>query len=576
MGLMNSALNIGRSAISSYQSALSVVGNNIANAADPDYTRQRAVLDPLTGSALAEGIQPGGGVAVTSLQRIINEALEARLRLALGETKSFQAESEILTQIEQSFSELTDHDISSMLSSLFNSFQDVQNNPTDLGLRAVTVGQADALAGSLRARRAGLVELVDAINQQVIATVRQADDLAEQIANLNVKIVEAEAGGHTASALRDSRDALLRELGERIEITVRAQESGSVSVFVGNETLVQFGNSRGLTTRQVVDGQMVRQDVYFVDSSGQAEVRGGVLQGLLRARDEHLTNVIEQLDQLASGLITAINQVHANGQGVGGYSLLTGSTALDDADVPLNDASAGLAVPLVSGSFFVAVTDGASGQTVSYQIDIDLDGRDGDDTTLNSLVEQINSTVANVSAEVTVNRALSLSAAPGYTFTFGHDGSGARDDTSNVLTALGVNTFYEGHNASDIAVNARIASEPKLLAAAAAYFEGDGDNAGLLADAGNNANATLGGIGVFDFYNQTIGQLGVTSAATQTRVQNAEAVLASLQQQRASISGVNLDEEAVELLRYEKAFQGSARFTSVIDRLIAEMLAMVR
>ena len=61
MGLVNSALNIGRSAVTSYQSALSVVGNNIANAANPDYTRQRAVLQPVLGATLPQGVRPGGG-----------------------------------------------------------------------------------------------------------------------------------------------------------------------------------------------------------------------------------------------------------------------------------------------------------------------------------------------------------------------------------------------------------------------------------------------------------------------------------------------------------------------------------
>ena len=576
MGLMNTALQIGRSAITSYQSALSVVGNNIANASDPNYTRQRAVLQPISGSPLPEGIRPGGGVALTSLERIINNALEGRLRLALGDAEGARIESSTLSQIETAFNELTDNDLSTMMSRLFNSFQDLQNNPTDVGLRSVTLGNASALADALRVRKEGLGGLADELNAQIIAEVQQADGLAAQIAELNVRIVEAEAGDQIAGALRDTRDALLRELGEIVEITVRAQESGTVSVFVGNETLVQFGISRGLTTKAVVDGDMVREGVHFTDDSGEAEIRGGRLEGLITARDTHLTSASDVIDQLATGLIVALNEVHTNGQGLEGFGSLTGTFAVGDADEALSDAGAGLVIVPQTGSFFLSVTDKASGQTVSYRIDVDLDGQNADDTTLNSLAAQINGTAVNVTAAVGVDNKLTLTADAGFEFTFGHDGAAAPDDTTNVLAARGINTFFTGTNASDIAVNDALAARAELLAVASVNINGDGANAGLLAAAGGNSVARLNNATLFDYYNQTLGDMGVRTAAAAAKLEGAEATRVALQQQRASISGVNLDEEAVDLLRYERAFQGAARFTSVIDRLIAELLAMAR
>jgi flagellar hook-associated protein 1 FlgK len=576
MGLVNTALHIGQSAISSYQSALSVVGNNIANAADPDYTRQRAVLQPVIGAPLPQGVQPGGGVALTSLERIINEALEGRLRLALGDAESARIQSNTLTQIETGFNELTDNDLSTMMSQLFNSFQDVQNNPTDVGLRSVAIGNAAALADGLRVRQQGLNGLADELNAQIVASVQQADELAGAIADLNVQVVEAEAGGEIAGALRDTRDALLRELGEIIEITVRTQESGTVSVFVGNETLVQFGNSRGLTTEMVVDGDLVRQEVHFGDNSGQADIRGGLVEGLITARDTYVTNAADVIDQLAVGLMSALNEIHTNGQGLEGFGSVTGTYAVTDPTLALNDSAAGLTFVPQTGSFFVSVTDTAGGQAVSHRIDVDLDGQNGDDTTLNSLAAQIDGAVANLTAVVGVDGKLTLTADAGFEFTFGHDGAAARDDTSNVLAALGINTLFQGVDASDIAVNDVIAARPELLAAAVVNISGDGANAGLLADAGNNNVAELNDVTVFNFYNQTLGEMGVQTASAAARLDGAAATSEALQQQRASISGVNLDEEAVDLLRYERAFQGAARFTSIIDRLIAELLSIAR
>ncbi|MCH8913392.1 MAG: flagellar hook-associated protein FlgK [Planctomycetes bacterium] len=576
MGLINTALHIGQSAITSYQSALSVVGNNIANAANSDYTRQRAVLQPVIGAPLPGGIQPGGGVALTSLERIINEALEGRLRLALGDAESARIQSNTLTQIETGFNELTENDLSTMMSRLFNSFQDVQNNPTDVGLRSVAIGNAAALADALRIRQQGLNGLSDELNTQIVASVQQADELARQIADLNIQVVEAEAGGQIAGALRDTRDALLRELAEIVEITVRTQDSGTVSVFVGNETLVQFGNSRGLTTQTVVDGDLVREEVHFGDNSGQAEIRGGLLEGLLTARDTYVTGAVDVINRLAVGLISALNEIHTNGQGLDGFGSVTGTYAVTDANLALNDSAAGLTFVPRTGSFFISITDMTGGQTVSYRIDVDLDGENGDDTTLNSLAAQIDGTAANLTATVGVDGKLTLTADAGFAITFGHDGAAARDDTSNVLAALGINTLFQGINASDIAVNDVIAARPELLAASAVNINGDGANMGLLADAGNNNVAELNNVTVFNFYNQTLGEMGVQTASAAARLDGAAATSEALQQQRASISGVNLDEEAVDLLRYQRAFQGAARFTSIIDRLIAELLSIAR
>ncbi len=576
MGLMNSALQIGRSAITTYQSALSVVGQNIANAADPDYTRQRAVLDPQTGTPLAQGIQPGGGVTITSLQRIINEALEERLRQALGDVQGAQLQAQILTQIENSFSELSNNDLSSQLSTLKNAFEDVQNNPSDVALRVVAIGQAAALAGTLRQQGQVLEQIVGDINDQIVATAEQADALARRVAELNVEVVEAESGGHVAGALRDARDALLRDLAELVQIKVRYQESGSATVFIGNETLVQYDYSRGLTTRPIADGDTVRQEVRFVDEDGQAQILGGQLQALIDARGGDIGVVAERLDQFAAGLIAVVNEIHSNGQGLQGFAALTSSNGVADTNAPLNSAAAGLPLPVQSGSFFVSMTDLAGGQTDSFQIDIDLDGAGGDDTSLQGLVDQINARVPNVTAAITADQRLSLTAEQGFEITFGHDTHFGRDDSSNVLAALGVNTFFVGRGAGSIEVNPVIAAQPELLAAARTLEPGDGTNAQAMAQLQADINVLPGGVDLFGFYNQMIGDLGVTTAAARARQDSADGILNALQAQRASISGVNLDEEAVELLRYERAFQGAARFTTVIDRLISELLAIAR
>src|SRR3989304_1855965 len=103
MGLLNSALQIGRSALMSYQGALQTVGSNISSAGSPDYARLAPQLDPIQGSLVANDLQPGAGVALTDIQRYIDDALEGRLRLAIGGQQSAAARQTTLAQVESFF-----------------------------------------------------------------------------------------------------------------------------------------------------------------------------------------------------------------------------------------------------------------------------------------------------------------------------------------------------------------------------------------------------------------------------------------------------------------------------------------
>ena len=203
MGLLSSALQIGRSALTTYQSALEVTGNNVANAGNPDYTRQTAELSSMQGGPLPEGMRPGAGVALTALRRHIDEALESRLRTAISDAESAVAGQELLLGVETLFDEFGGGGLSAKFLDFFNDLEEVANDPTDSGLREVVISDGVALADAMRSLRSDLVSLANAYADEVAALVEQADNLAEQIAELNSEINQAEAGGQSgASALR--------------------------------------------------------------------------------------------------------------------------------------------------------------------------------------------------------------------------------------------------------------------------------------------------------------------------------------------------------------------------------------
>ncbi|HOB75273.1 MAG TPA: flagellar hook-associated protein FlgK [Phycisphaerae bacterium] len=569
MGLVTSALTIGRSALLAYQSALQVIGNNVANAGSASYTRQTAVLTPARGVPLSEGFLAGGGVTLDALKRNIDNALENRIRYSLSDQSNALAQQQALGRVESILNELSEVDLSTLMQRFFNAFGALQNQAHDGGAREMVLAAADALISEIGRQRTDLFALRDDLNVQIEDAARTANDLAAGIAQLNTQIVTIESTGQGgANALRDRRDDLLRQLSELIQIEIREQPNGSVNVYVGNEPLVQHNVSRGITAQLDLANGEPRMVVRFADDNGPLALRGGQITGLVVARDTHVMGYMDALDGFAAALIREVNIVHSQGQGLEGQTQVTGTYGVLDPTAALNTQAAGLPFAPRNGSFQINIRDQAGGATQTITITVDLDGI-GTDDSLESLVAQINAKAGNLSASVTADYRLQLNAAEGFEFTFA-------EDSAHVLAALGVNTFFTGSDAKSMAVNDVLRGNLNLLAAATSPAEGDGSNAGALAALATRPLASLNGRSLTEHYNTIATQLGATSAAVKSSLEAADVIAFSLSAQRESISGVSLDEETISMLRLERAFQGAARYSATVDRLIEEMLQLAR
>jgi flagellar hook-associated protein 1 FlgK len=566
---MTGALQIGRSALLAYQSALQVVGNNIANVGSASYTRQSPLLAPANGVRLPEGFTPGGGVALASLKRNVDASLENRIRYAVGDQGDALVQQQVLGRIEAVLNELTDGDLSTLLQEFFNSFEGLQNEPHDGGARGVVLTAGAALAREIQRQRADSLALRDELNRQIESAAGEADRIARDIARINSQIVEVESTGYGgANSLRDQRDELLRQLANFAQIEVREQPNGSINVYVGNEPLIQDGFYRGLTTETELTNGQPRTVVRFSDNNGLVALGGGQIGGMMASRDQHVMGHVDELNALAAALIREVNKVHARGRGLVGFTDVTGDYDVLDPDAALNSAAAGLGFAPQNGSFTIAVRNQTSGLSNSAVITVDLDGIGADDT-LATLVAQLNAKVGNVTAEVTPDNRLRLRAADGFEIAFS-------EDSSNALAALGINTFFNGSDAQDITISTLLEANPDLIAAGAGTgAAGDGANAAALAALAETSLGTLGGRSLTEYYNTIASNIAVKGSAATAGVQAADLIWGSLTAQRESISGVSLDEETISLLRLERAFQGAARYSSTVDRLIQETLQLV-
>ncbi len=568
MGL-TSSLSVGRAALTAYQAALQVVGNNIANSATPGYARMSPRLAAIAGPSSTAG-QLGSGVRLSSVRRNISEALQARLRTSMSDRQSAMTEQMNLDRVEGVFNPLGNMNLGSLLGEFFAAIGDLQNNPENMATRGIVITSASTLAESIRDIRGELINLRKDLNNEIQNVTSQADEIAAKIAELNTQITIAEAGSSgPAAALRDERDQHLSELSELFGITVREQPSGAVNVYVGNESLVQYGQSFGLTTSTELDSNDLSITVVRLTlTDGPVTATSGMVEGLINMRDNHIDTQLARLDAIAATLIREVNNVHAGGKGLEGLSDLTSLTAVLDPALALSTADNGITFLPTTGSFFVDVKDTATGNVIRTQIEIDLDGI-GADSTLNSVAADITANVDGVTATVLADGRLQLTADTGKTFTFA-------DDTSGFLAAMGLNAFFSGKDGADIAVNTMIENNPALLAAAQSGSSGDGSNATAMASLQGQAIATLGGASLNEYYTATVAGIAVSLSGARSAHEASDIIFGSLTAQRESLSGVNLDEEAIAMVSYQRAYQGAARFLNVVDEMMQTLLTLVR
>jgi flagellar hook-associated protein 1 FlgK len=628
------SLNTALSGLQSAMTALQVTGHNITNASTPGYSRQRVDLRALRPQDFGRFFI-GRGVSVAAVTRIVDQALEGRLRDAASTLSNLGLRSQSLQNLEGMMGALTGSDVGALLTRLFNSLQDFANNPESLAARRQVLGAADSLARTLNSLSTQVRGERARLDGEVRATVDDVNRLSGQLAQLNREIVTAEQGGAgsaVANDLRDRRDVLLRELSDLVGIRAVETSNGEVNVMVGRSFLVFGGDAFDLAVTESADHGVRISTPVFAGGTAALEVFDGKLRGLLDSRDSVLADVARDLDVLAHHLAYEFNRVQSTGQGLERFSELTSiaasanpsavlairgsATAPSTADTLIDssfigaadptgrtlqilsganvletrritgfDASTGtlfldspLGRPLATGDRFqvgelpfevsnggfdVVVTNEVTGLQQSFAITVDLD-RVGADTTWNDIVAQIDA-VPGVGASMGSDGRIRITSdSADQRFSFARD-------TSGFLAAAGLNAFFTGSAAADIQVNAFLDAHPEFLSGAQSNAAGDNTNA--LAFAALRDLEAIDGRSTFEgFYRDLVAAVGTESAEFRDRFETQALMAEQLENQRERVSGVNLDEEAVHMIEFQRAFQASARYVAVVDSLLDTLI----
>jgi flagellar hook-associated protein 1 FlgK len=305
-------------------------------------------------------------------------------------------------------------------------------------------------------------------------------------------------------------------------------------------------------------------EIRLADTDSPLQVSSGRVKGYYDARDRAAGSAFKELDKFAQDLIAQFNLIHSQGQGLVGFSAVTGTNAADDTTAPLD--LAGLPIALKNGEFEIQVVDSLSGLTKTHVIRVQLSGGTSD-SSLEDVTTSIDA-IAGVSASLTPEGKLRIeSDSDKITFAF-------QNDSTNFLAAAGINTFFQGDSAATIAVNSVIANDSRMFAASESGIGGGTDNALKLAQAFDEPLERLNGRSIKqsfeDLVVRTTQDINVQAGVTEG-LQNYYKVLEG---KLLGVTGVNLDEEAVKMIFYQRAFQASSRVIQASSELLDTLMSL--
>ncbi|MEK7773973.1 MAG: flagellar hook-associated protein FlgK [Deltaproteobacteria bacterium] len=538
MASLNSVLDIAKTALLSTEKAINVTSHNIANANTPGYTRQEAVLTPQA-PVMYGGLMFGTGVKVVDVKRYYDNFQSVQLRDSYSSLSKYESLEELVKKLEGKFNDFSGSGLSASLGAFFNSISDVANSPSSYGERSTLLSNASVLAQRFNDIDSSIRLDFSNINNEIKSNVYQVNTYASQIAGLNKQIATVEIAGTSANDLRDQRDTLLKGLSEIVDISTVENSTGQVDVTVaGGFALVAGYKTFTIETEVNNDNP----NILNIKSSGtviNSRISGGSLRGVLDGAG-YFQEAYDKLNMLAASLTKEMNVQHGAGYG------LDGSTGLDFFSPP--------SVYTAPSSFN---TGGAmiNGNSIT----------DFSQLTLDDYEVRFSSpaayTIVNKGTGAVVTSGAYASGSPitvdGISFTI-TDNSGAPATGDSFTLSVTKNA------ARDLSVDI---TDPNRIAAASTAAGVPGDNTNALAMAGLKDNAATEGSTFLDYYNGIVTDIGVVVNEASSNVEAGKRVAEQLQTARDSTSGVSMEEEAVNLVRLQRAYQAAAKVISTVDQM---------
>jgi flagellar hook-associated protein 1 FlgK len=522
------------------QIAISVTSHNISNVNNPDYSRQEVILGVKTPIKIKDSFL-GRGVSVDGIKRSYDKFLTDMLvnqENTLGKSSILK---DIISQIEEVFNEANREGLNGAITKFFNALEDLSVNPSDTSKRIVLINEGNSLVSQFKITEKSLEDIKSTIHLEINDVVKKVNSIGKELTELNKKIAQLEAWGNAqVNDLRDKRDALLKELSGIVNVTYYENSDKSLVVMIGMRNLVNGGVFNELSMEQIKDTPRFKLD--GIDISDR--ITGGKLSGLVDSLGLINNEVLYKLRKLAAGFSNEFNIIHKTGYDLNSNLGKDFFTSLSD--IHYEEYSQNAAIS------FISVNNFSNLKFDEYYINIKA-GNTYD--VVNKYNNQIITSGNYISGSPIVFDGISVTI------------SGAVSEGDSFFISP-LKTFLK-----DFGVKI---TDPKEVALAS-LPNSSSDNTNLLALL-NLKNKTLGSLNnqnVYEFYNTLASKIGVLSTSADANLKFDQNLYNEISNKKIAAQGVNLDEEAVNLIRYQRSFEAAAKVIQVANELYDTLVKLL-
>lgn len=610
-----SGIEIGKRGLLAHNRALTTVGHNVTNASTEGYSRQRvemSAFQPLTRPGLTRperAGQLGQGVEVSRIERVRDLILEDRIVGQASNETYWEERDEYILMLEQIYNEPGEESVRGSLDEFWDSWQELSLHPEQQSAREAVLERGETLVDNINQRYNDLDRIRSMLEDEIQGAVSEVNDLANEIAGLNREIRSAESAGDDPNDLYDRRDLLVERLGQHVNVSTDRRDPDEFRVNVGGFHLVQGTIAQQFETEGDPNNAGYSK-VVWEHSGEEAQFNSGRIAAYLELRDEDVRGEIQSLDNMAVNFTDLVNEIHRDGYGSNGRTGRDFFTELPAVENTLGNMDMDGDGQLDSSLIFrlSGSNEVSANEQIGLEGNITLSGPDGpvdvgynSTDTVEQVLTRINNSGAEVSARINRNNQITLKGAPAedtdnpdFAIREVRDSGQFLSDYAGLLSGSGEEGSFRWDSADAAAglregadfsvapqrnpsawlgINPEIQQEPATIAAGLSRQGregeiGDGGAAQAIAEL-RSEPVNVGQISTFDdYFADTSASIGLRGEQARNQLETAELEMKELRDWRDSISGVNIDEELSQMIKFQHGYNAAARFVTQIDRML--------
>jgi flagellar hook-associated protein 1 FlgK len=624
-------LGIGSSALNAAYTALRTTGNNIANASTAGYSREITTFEPTVQTPAGGGMYIGTGVDVTAISRVYSDFLGQQTNLAQAQASQADTTATLTQQINSLFSSTTSG-IGTSIDNFFTQLQTLSQAPNSSAARTTTLSAAKEMTSQFNDAQAQLETMSQSATQQLSEQIQTVNQTVSQIASLNSQIAVQQASGNTPNTLLDERDQAILTLNQSIGVTTNSQSDGEVNVYlangqpllVGSQTFALTMGTDPTNSQNTIVGTSSGGSIVPIDPNNSG---GGSIGALLQFQSDTIPSVENQIGQLAVSLASQFNSIQEAGtdqSGAAGQAMFSTPTIATTAASTNTDAG--------TVSLTASFSNTSQVQASNYQVKVEGGNyvvtrlSDGTQTTFTSMPATIdgmtlnfsggtpaNGDIFNVSPvqdaastmSVNLTQGSQIAAGSALEATTGSSNTGSltvgnlalqalpnnpnanlnntvvlnfTSPTSYTYTTGGVTSAAQTYTAGQainvngwsLTLSGTPASGDSVTVAATGSGTGDNRNVQLMTQLQNQG--IVGGQTLDSAYSAVVGSVGAIASTANTDQTSKDAILSSATSNESSVSGVNLDEEATNLMQYQQQYQAAAQLINASNTIFNALI----